>query len=807
MSKANLPSSVASVGSVEAIVEYNTGTSSYPARPTQSYGSVRFIGPVQPTGVWQTGDTWEPTYLTPRQVIIDTDWNTDPGDISALRIACYYEKQGAFDILAVICDTNAPANAPSIDGFLRNESRPIPVATTSQTWDDHPSTGTFQMAMLQNLNHWSGSYPDSVQMYRYQLANAPGKIDIICIGHLGALSGLMQSAADGISSQTGMQLITAKVRKLWVMGGQYPSGSEHNFNVTAKAQAGAYYVVTNWPTSIPLTFLGFEVGNTVKDYTTMPGRIPITDPLWQAYVTYPGYSSSGHGSWDEMLMMLAAIGDETAAGYTTVTGTNAVNSGTGANTFTAGAGGPHKYVVKTLTDAQYAASVDALLIPGQQAQLPSGLQVCDSSGVAQPVDRNNKWLGRFSTIVAGGPNPVPALVSQVIPTGTDGAASSSVTSTIGPNYVQATGAAQPTFRANIAGRACLQFSGSQYMLSSTGVGAGQFSTMYALVYLPEAPTGTVGILSDDQSHNGGGRTWGMELLAGGQTQAVDFVQGAGSTDSTLGVVPLNGWHLLTIRRSDTTLEAFIDLVSDGGTLRQPPDRGSNLINVGAEQPGGTLGGFTGYISEWRVYSGYHTTDTMKGIAEAMGFMAPPPVTDIAEAGEMLPQGFSQGSTITLVNNRLYLLRYVPKKSRWITGIAYSLNTASTGVNSANDAVDVGIYNITDANTLAIAASAGSSTGVLSGSTGGKSLTLSAPFFVTAGKVYYVGIAGTVNATAAKLDGVSWPTNIGSAGGTNYGQCLGDTPVPGGLPLAANSATVTRANGNASACPWLYLLGG
>ena len=73
-------------------------------------------------------------------------------------------------------------------------------------------------------------------------------------------------------------------------------------------------------------------------------------------------SPNGRMSWDPMLVMLALVGDEGEAGYTTVRGWAKVDPETGANYFTQDEQGLHQYVVKAKENEFYKKMINDLLV-------------------------------------------------------------------------------------------------------------------------------------------------------------------------------------------------------------------------------------------------------------------------------------------------------------------------------------------------------------------------------------------------------------------------------------------------------------
>lgn len=609
---------------VKPLIDTGSG---YAARPSTSLvpaGAQTYQGVGTPADA-QTGDRWQPVY-TPRPTIIDTDWYTDVDDVVAMRVAAHYERVGKIDILACVLDTTAPNGAPSLDAYWRTEGRPMSIGQLPGSNSDLTSGGPFQAALM-NREHYGVDatvYPDSTTVYRTALAAAAdGSVDIVSIGYLNAIQSLMLSTGDSIDARTGPALVAAKVRRLHIMGGRNPASAgqpENNFARSLKSRTAASYVVANWPTTVPIYFAGYEVGGTVLTGDNLINLAPTTDPLYVALATYPVANTliNGRNSWDPMCVEMAALG-VSAAGYTTVRGTNAVDASTGENTFTTSSSGPHYYVVKALSDATYKARINDVLIPGRQPKPPTGIQVKQADGTWKAASYLDRNLGRNSALVAG-TTDLGALASfdAADIAVSDGTAVTTVAGANSyPDWTQATTAAKPTYRANIGGRKCIEFDGGDWLDTVTGVPQSQAQTVYALVRFATLPSSNQTIVSDDDglvSVTVPDRSFHLKVISGGVAQAVAFVNNAGTsqgaTDNYTGVTA-NTWQVIVHRRTATTVEALIDGNTDtpstpaGGLA---PQFSSNPLHIGnSKHPSGTPSeSMVGYLSKVKVYSGAHS---------------------------------------------------------------------------------------------------------------------------------------------------------------------------------------------------------
>jgi hypothetical protein len=106
---------------------------------------------------------------------------------------------------------------------------------------------------------------------------------------------------------------------------------------------------------VPITLLGFEIG-----YGVITGdQLDKDDVLYQVLLDHG--SEEGRHSWDPMLVMLALIGDEQKAGYSTQTGIASVDPESGANYFEKNDDGLHKFVIKNYENSYYADQINRLI--------------------------------------------------------------------------------------------------------------------------------------------------------------------------------------------------------------------------------------------------------------------------------------------------------------------------------------------------------------------------------------------------------------------------------------------------------------
>lgn len=292
-----------------------------------------------------------------KNIILDTDWGGDCDDVVAARLLANAHKSGEINFIGCVINDCRPYSVRSLDAFLLLSGIDIPIGMDFDA-KDFDDDGAYQKRMVDNFKSKYAAETDAesaVRAYRRMLATASDKVEIVAIGFTQVLADLLESEADDISPLNGMELVKEKVAHLWDMGGRWDgkNPNEYNFVKTARAISGSHRMCANWPT--PITFLGWEVGDSVHT----GGNISEDDPLRKALIDYR--CEGGRSSWDPMTALLAVVDNPEKAGYSTVSGRAFAEEGTGRCSFVEDANGPHRYVVKLHPDAWYEEQINTRL--------------------------------------------------------------------------------------------------------------------------------------------------------------------------------------------------------------------------------------------------------------------------------------------------------------------------------------------------------------------------------------------------------------------------------------------------------------
>ena len=286
-----------------------------------------------------------------RKVILDTDWWTDCDDAVAICLLCKAHCKKEIELLGINVNACMPFSIPALDVFTREYGcgdLPLGLDHCAVGFEGEPSYQE-HLAQVRAVQRSNEDVPGGHDFYKELLSKAEdNSVELISIGFTQVLAGLLKDPA-------ACELLRKKVTHLWIMAGKWDEegGKEYNFYKNHITRRSGAELCASWPT--PVTFLGFEVGETVKS----GGRLPDGELLKQVMTDHG--SVTGRSSWDPMTVLLALAGDPEKAGYSCVYGRAHADLETGSNTFAEDPAGSHRYVVKRYEDSFYADAIDARL--------------------------------------------------------------------------------------------------------------------------------------------------------------------------------------------------------------------------------------------------------------------------------------------------------------------------------------------------------------------------------------------------------------------------------------------------------------
>lgn len=114
-------------------------------------------------------------------------------------------------------------SAASLDGFLNLEGCADIQLGIDLAANDFGGKPPYQKRLASHAIRYKCNYEaeSAVRLYRKILAKAKEPIEMLEIGYLQAFTQLLESPADDISTETGLELVKKKVKKCWVMAGKW----------------------------------------------------------------------------------------------------------------------------------------------------------------------------------------------------------------------------------------------------------------------------------------------------------------------------------------------------------------------------------------------------------------------------------------------------------------------------------------------------------------------------------------------------------------------------------------------------------
>jgi inosine-uridine nucleoside N-ribohydrolase len=284
----------------------------------------------------------------PVKIIFDTDLGPDYDDVGALTFLHAMADSGKAEILATVSSNKNELVVPSIEVINTYFNRPdIPSGSPKGAGANLGSTQHWADSIVAKYPHRTASTseaPDAVSTYRKILSSQPDKsVTIVTVGFLTNLSNLLDSQPDSLSSLTGKDLVTKKVRRLVSMAGRFPEGREFNIFIDSTASK---HVFESWPGEI--IFTGFEIGWEIRTGLRLiesPVKNSPVKDVFRISIPLSAEDKNGRMSWDETAALIGVYGTE--GFFDTKRGTIIVNPD-GSNRWRDDPGEKQQYVIQKM---------------------------------------------------------------------------------------------------------------------------------------------------------------------------------------------------------------------------------------------------------------------------------------------------------------------------------------------------------------------------------------------------------------------------------------------------------------------------
>ena len=295
----------------------------------------------------------------PVQLILDTDMSGDADDAGTLALLHALADRGECELLATIVNRAdlTKASAAAVDAINTYYGRPdIPIGTDKVGPTALQRTSLYTRALRDGFPNDIGpddQAPDALDIYRRVLAAQPdGSVTVCCVGAFSNLAELWRREP---------ALVRAKIRRVIVMGGQFPHAAKPETNIATHPEA-ARLVAAEWPAE--MVWQGFEVGDAVLTGKGLK-QTPASNPVRRAYELRlygkrPAIEG-GQPSYDQAAALYAVRGTDPNL-WQEERGGRVVIDETGLSRWVADDASPHVMVTRVCAPQLMAREIEALMV-------------------------------------------------------------------------------------------------------------------------------------------------------------------------------------------------------------------------------------------------------------------------------------------------------------------------------------------------------------------------------------------------------------------------------------------------------------
>ncbi len=255
------------------------------------------------------------------RIILDCDMGSSTDDLFALMMLHRYMDMKRCNLIGVIVDRMGKANADIVDvldNFYGHPDIPIGLETAGQevthVWIPYHNLAYARtpdgVPMFQRSVGDEGTYMEGYKLYRKLLAEQPDhSVTIASIGLVTTLARLLMSGPDEFSPLNGKDLVRAKVKDIYAMGGVFGDAVEPDYNFKQAINFSLTFFEL-LPKEVDVVFSPGEVGDPL-DYRP---ELVISDMDWTDVHpikwTYQFLNcNTGQKMWDPQAIINAVEGD------------------------------------------------------------------------------------------------------------------------------------------------------------------------------------------------------------------------------------------------------------------------------------------------------------------------------------------------------------------------------------------------------------------------------------------------------------------------------------------------------------------
>jgi len=256
------------------------------------------------------------------RVILDCDMGSSTDDLFALMMLYRYMDMKRCNLIGVVVDRMGKANADIVDMMNNFYGYPdIPIGLETQgvktphvfiTYHNAPYARTTDaVPMFKRSVGDDGTYMEGYKLYRKLLSEQPDhSVTIASIGFVTSLARLLESKPDEFSPLNGVDLVRAKVKEIYAMGGVFGEAVEPDYNFKAAIDFSLKFFAL-LPKEVDIIFSPGEVGDPL-DYRpeTVIADMNWTDTHPIKWIYQFLNCDTGQKMWDPQAVIHAVEGDE-----------------------------------------------------------------------------------------------------------------------------------------------------------------------------------------------------------------------------------------------------------------------------------------------------------------------------------------------------------------------------------------------------------------------------------------------------------------------------------------------------------------
>ncbi|WP_345683110.1 sulfatase-like hydrolase/transferase [Novipirellula caenicola] len=303
----------------------------------------------------------------PVKLILDTDMSGDADDVGTLAMLHALADRGECELLATIVNRAdlTKASAAAVDAINTYYGRPnLPIGTDKVGPTALQRTSSYAASLRDGFPNDIGpddKAPDALDVYRKTLSAQPDNSVTIC--SVGALSNLAELW------RREPELVKSKVRRLVIMGGEFPQSNRPETNIKTHLEA-SIVVANEWPGEI--VWQGFEIGNTLITGERLK-QTPHDNPVRRGYEKrrYKNRASidGGQPSYDQAAALFAVRGAQPQY-WEVVSGGRVKLDANGVSTWVDDPTGKHHYVKRVCPENQLATVIESLMVTPPKRLIP-----------------------------------------------------------------------------------------------------------------------------------------------------------------------------------------------------------------------------------------------------------------------------------------------------------------------------------------------------------------------------------------------------------------------------------------------------